>query len=101
MLNGCCAHLFVAVAKRDVLVNLVLKEIWVDCSNSNPVFFGELHYFGSRLARAKIPEHVNGHGRTNTGERVHLSRIGELVIDVDSGGVLGELTKARAGIGEA
>ena len=49
----------------------------------------------------EIPEHVQRYGRTKTGERVDLSGIGELVVNVDRCSILKKFAKSRACICES
>jgi hypothetical protein len=78
-----------------------LKKIGVNRPDTDPVLLAKLDDFGSRLISAKIPEDMNGDGRTKSGKGVDLSGIGQFVVDVDRCGILEELAKAGAGIGKA
>ena len=94
-------HLRVAVTERTIFIYLVLEEVWVNCTDPDPVFLSKLHDLGRGLVSAKIPEHMNGDRRTKAGTCLDLSGIGQLVIDIDSGCILEELAEAGTGVGEA
>src|ERR1700722_10712838 len=101
VLDGDGSYLFVAVAERSIFIDLVLKQVWVNGANADPVLLAKLHDFGGWEVRAEIPEDMNGHGRTNSGKGMDLPGVGELVIDIDGGCLLEEFPEPSTGIGES
>ena len=60
----------------------------------------KLYHLGNRLAGLKVPKNVQSHSRAKTGESVNLTRIGQLIVDIDCRGVLKKLAKPGARIGK-
>jgi len=90
----------IGVADRAELVALVLEEVGIDRADLHPVGAGEVDDAAVE-ALGEVPQDVHGHGGGDTGELVDASGVGELVGQVDGGGVLGELAEPRAGVGES
>ena len=90
----------VVVTERTPLVALVLEEIGIDGTDLHAVFAREAGDRLRVLTGLEVPLHVNGHRRATTGERMDVTRVGELVVHIDGGGVLEKFPKARARVGK-
>ena len=62
----------VAIANRTILVNLILKEIRIHRSQTNPELFRASDDHQGIFTDWKIPKHVNGTTRTATGIPMNL-----------------------------
>ena len=102
MLHGALADLGLWIAERTELVVLILEQVRVDGADANTGGRRcRLHGCDIALAVRQIPQHVQRHRRTRTGQRVDLSRIRNLLRDGRRGGGLQVLPEAGAGVGEA
>ena len=90
------------IAKRAVLVLLVLEEVGVDGAGAHAeAALKQLDGRNVCHAVGQIPEHVEGERGSNAGEPVDLGGVGKFFLDGGSGGGLHKLAKARAGVGES
>src|SRR4051812_36906108 len=101
MLQRAAADLRVVVTKRSPLVALVLKKIRVDRADLHALPASQPRDRFWVLAWFEVPEHVHRNGWAAARERMDLSRIGELVTEIDRGGILEKFPEARPRVGKS
>jgi hypothetical protein len=101
MLQRELANRCVVVPERTPFVALILKQVRIDRSDPHAVLACESRDRLRILAGFEIPQHMYRDGRAASREAMHVSRIAQLVPEIDRRRVLEEFSEARAGVGKA
>ena len=102
MIHRCLPRGRVRIAEGAVLVNLILKHIWIDGAGAHPILLRETPHFGDAVdALRKIPQHMKRDHRTNSGPVMHLPGVAELFLNRRCRSGLEKLAEAGPRVGEA
>src|SRR5277367_5446312 len=101
MIDRMAAHPCVGIADRAKLVLLILKEIGIDRASQHSILRSQaLHCSRIRDSFRKIPLDMQSQSRSDTGERVCLGGVSELLLKRSGRSGLQELAKTGSGVGK-
>src|SRR5208283_2125492 len=101
VVQGAPANFRALIAKRSMLVLLVLKNVWIYGACADAVLVAHLGDFAQVCPCGEIPENVQRDAGAHAGEVMDLAGIGELLLEGRGGAVLQELPEACSCVGKS